>query len=333
MKKFVRLLSLLLAAILLASALVGCGNKRKEGDPPVWTSNKTVVMKVGGYNVTYDFYKYLFLNTKTYYDNGEEDYWTKEGNDVEKVKEYVHDSIFNTYAMFKLVDKYDIKLSKDDLKEIDEYMKSTKESMGEEYQKELDLAYLSEELLLFVIKMQQLESLLYNHITDEASGILKVTDQTVYDAIDSDFVRATHILLTYKTDAEKETKMKEAQDILEQLKNGGDFEKIKDEKSEDTALKGKTDGYYFTHGEFVEQFEEAAFALKEGEISGIVESPEGIHIIKRMPIESTYVENNFETLRTQYLTRKYYDMIDEAKKDFKAEYTDEYKNITLDSFN
>lgn len=71
------------------------------------------------------------------------------------------------------------------------------------------------------------------------------------------------------------------QDIERQLKGGGDFAQLAREYSQDpgSASLGGDLGYS-RRGEFVKNFEEVAFGLKEGEISGIVESRFGYHIIQ-----------------------------------------------------
>ena len=55
----------IICAFLAIAALSGLFSScRKPGDPPVSTGDWDTVMIVGGYNVAYDYYRYLFLNTK-----------------------------------------------------------------------------------------------------------------------------------------------------------------------------------------------------------------------------------------------------------------------------
>ena len=84
-------------------------------------------------------------------------------------------------------------------------------------------------------------------------------------------VKASHILL----DTE------EAKEILERVKEGEDFNALAREYSTDPSVKNNSgDLGYFRHGMMVEPFERAAFALEPGEISDIVKSEYGYHIIK-----------------------------------------------------
>jgi len=98
-------------------------------------------------------------------------------------------------------------------------------------------------------------------------------------------VRARHILRRVDEKADEATK-KAARDLLEGLRKrivdeGADFAKLAAENSEDTGSKdaGGELGF-FTKGRMVEPFEKAAFALKPGETSQVVESPFGFHLIQ-----------------------------------------------------
>ena len=85
-------------------------------------------------------------------------------------------------------------------------------------------------------------------------------------------IRASHILV------EKEY---EAEDVLKKLSEGNSFESLA--KAFSTCPSGAEGGDLgeFTRGQMVKPFEEAAFALKQGEVSGLVRTQFGYHIIKR----------------------------------------------------
>ena len=243
MTKTFRLLCLLLVCIMTISLFAGCAPRRKAGDPPVFTSDKRVVMKIGDYNVSYDFYRFLFLNSIDFFDNGDKEYWNEEGNDAEKVKEYVLESLLELYAYFTLADDYDVKLSNADLSEIEAELKDAKTGMTEEdFKKEIATAYLTEELYLFSLKTQKLKQLVYSKLISENEGIIQVDDATLDKALEEDFVRASHILFTYNNDSEKEKQKALAETVLERLKNGEDFEELREEYTDDTSVSGNKDG-------------------------------------------------------------------------------------------
>lgn len=97
-------------------------------------------------------------------------------------------------------------------------------------------------------------------------------------------VKASHILLRVAEGADDDTRQKRrelAADLLKQLNEGADFAQLARSYSDDTgtAEKGGDLGY-FGRGIMVNSFENAAFALKPGQLSDIVETPFGYHIIK-----------------------------------------------------
>jgi foldase protein PrsA len=108
---------------------------------------------------------------------------------------------------------------------------------------------------------------------------INITDEdmkTYYDQNKESFntpeeVKASHILV--------ETKQ-EADEILALLKSGSDFATLAKERSKDGSAAQGGDLGYFGRGQMVAPFEEAAFTLNVGEISKVVESEFGFHIIK-----------------------------------------------------
>jgi len=118
-------------------------------------------------------------------------------------------------------------------------------------------------------------------ITDEES-------KTYYDTHPQSFVqpeqvRASHILIRVDadaTEAQKTEARKKITTIQQKLKKGEDFATLADNYSEDTTSKKGGDLGYFGRGQMVEPFEKAAFSLKPSEISDIVETQYGYHLIK-----------------------------------------------------
>ena len=92
-------------------------------------------------------------------------------------------------------------------------------------------------------------------------------------------VRASHILL--KTEGKDEAAVREGRTLLKQVKSGADFAALAKKNSEDegSAPQGG-DLDYFGRGRMAKEFEDAAFALQPGQISDLVKSPFGLHIIK-----------------------------------------------------
>jgi peptidyl-prolyl cis-trans isomerase D len=107
--------------------------------------------------------------------------------------------------------------------------------------------------------------------------------------------RASHILIGVKkgaSDAEKSAAKVKAQKVLDQArKNPGDFAKLAKENSEDpgSAERGG-DLDYFGKGMMVKSFEDAVFKLKPGEISDLVESDFGYHIIRLSDVKPASVK-------------------------------------------
>lgn len=103
--------------------------------------------------------------------------------------------------------------------------------------------------------------------------------------------QASHILLGFKqgaSDADKAKVREKAAQLLEQLKKSpGSFAELAKKNSDDpgSAAKGGDLGY-FSRGMMVKPFEDAAFALKQGETSSLVESEFGAHIIRLTGIKA-----------------------------------------------
>ncbi len=96
-------------------------------------------------------------------------------------------------------------------------------------------------------------------------------------------VKARHILIktTGKSAAEIEKLKQKAEDLLKQVKNGGNFAELAKKNSEDTtsAINGGELGW-LVRGQTVKNFENAAFSLRPGQISDLITTEYGFHIIQ-----------------------------------------------------
>lgn len=133
-------------------------------------------------------------------------------------------------------------------------------------------------------------SYLFNHMMElvDQEGSAFYLDPAGYTAYAA---YADHILLSNK-DAETgealdeeavAAKREQAEELLEQLRASDDpealFAQLADEYSEDPGRASNPDGYLFGKGQMVQEFEDAAFRMSPGEISDIVETTHGFHIL------------------------------------------------------
>jgi peptidyl-prolyl cis-trans isomerase D len=119
-----------------------------------------------------------------------------------------------------------------------------------------------------------------NKITVSPDDITRYYEDNEQQYSTPEQVRASHILL--KTEGKDDAAVrKQAEELLAKVKSGADFAKLATQYSEDEASKVKGgDLDFFPRGQMVPEFDKAAFSLQPGEISDLVKSQYGYHIIK-----------------------------------------------------
>lgn len=177
---------------------------------------------------------------------------------------------------------------------------------------------------------------------------INVTDADVkkfYDENPSRFeqpeqVRASHVLIgtldqvtgSELTDEQKKAKRKQADDIRKRAAAGEDFAKLAKEFSEDPGSKDSGGEYTFGRGKMVPEFEAAAFSLNTNQVSDVVTTKFGYHIIKlseKMPAKmvalTEVAEDLKEGLKSQELQKqlKDTDYLEKMQKDANVEILDE----------
>jgi peptidyl-prolyl cis-trans isomerase C len=204
-----------------------------------------------------------------------------------KVKEKALESLIERELLYQESQKKGIKI--DEAVVDDRLFMLRKRFPGEdEFKKELDKMGLSEALL----KNQFRRSLATKQLfASELSEKVEVTDKEIKDYYDSnpglfkqpEQVKASHILISTSPDADESQKAearKKLQEIEQRLKKGEDFSALAKEVSQCPSSARGGDLGYFGRGRMAKPFEEAAFALKPGEVSSIVKTQFGYHLVK-----------------------------------------------------
>ena len=213
-------------------------------------------------------------------------FWDNDENTKTALTNAKRDVITFVVAKQKAAEK-GITLTDEEKSSIDQYISSY---VNDEFLKQMKL---TKEQVKYILEGSTLTSKLAQQVTGEEDKYNLTNEQVeAYVKANGEKITAKHILFTtldqqtYQPlpDEKKAEVKKKAQETLDKIKNGEDFDKLMNELSEDPGLKQYPNGYTFGKGEMVEGFEKAAFALKDNEVSDLVETDYGIHIIKRVPL-------------------------------------------------
>lgn len=230
----------------------------------------------------------------------------------------------------------------------DEDMQGYKDSMleyyggEEEIEADMELNYLTQDIAIYMSMVNDMYTKAFESLYD-ADGA-KVTDEEVAKyAEDNGYAQAMHILFmntdeegTALGDAEVAEKKATAEEVLEKINDySGDdieeyFKELADEYNEDTGQSSYPDGYLYPAGTMVTQFEEAVNSMEDYEVSDIVESDYGYHIIMKLPINyeaSPAGDTNGYTLKYYAAYQLFSDLLQEMTKEVEVEYTDAYNSI------
>jgi peptidyl-prolyl cis-trans isomerase D len=169
---------------------------------------------------------------------------------------------------------------------------------------------------------------------DKLGESLAITEEMVRQAYASQMdrwkvperVKVRHILVKAEqsaSDAEKKAARAKAEDLLKQLKGGADFAELAKKNSDDpgSASKGG-DLDWVERGQTVKPFEDTAFSLKPKELSGIVETIFGFHIIQTLEKDPGRIKP-FEEVRGELVSelrkRQLFDRMPELAEKARAE--------------
>ncbi len=282
------------------------------------------IMTVEGVEIPYESYRYYYLSNRYMFDYGDTSVWNMEGEDMDAVadqlKEATEIGVLSSFAINKIAADNNIELTQEDLDFIDSEIELLIESVGgeETYLSMLESQYYTEELYRELFT----NSILANKVIEVQYG------DAIIASFNENYVRAQHILIPF-TDATAEDHSEDlevAEGVMERINAGEDFEALREEFNNDPGQ--PDEGYYFTTGEMVVEFEEAAFALEDNAISEIVETSYGYHIIRRLPMEESYIEDALVNYMTTEMIEEFSADLDEASSSLNVEYSEYYDLVS-----
>lgn len=329
-----------------------------------------IMCTVDGRDIDFDTFRYYYYYTMNNYGITAEAISEVDGQFETLLGEVVKNIKYEFVAQ-DLAKENNITLDDEDKKDIDSQFKkaqSTYES-EDDYKKALKQNYLTEDvykkLLEYTAVYQKVESKLFKNEGKYATS--KEDFKKIVQDTDK-YSRVIHILIPYECQTEitenadsyesaslsdkltakktafsklseddqkkeKEKAKKLAEEVLAKAKNGDDFESLMKEYGWDPGMETNPDGYYINKDtSFVQEFKDAAFKLKENEISDLVEnSSYGWFIIKRLPVDMDYVNKNIDTMISEYDKPAISKLYEDKTSKMEVTYSDIYKKLKYDS--
>ena len=176
-------------------------------------------------------------------------------------------------------------------------------------ERNLTLERLKEDTRIDTVIGKMIEAEVANQPAVTDAKVREFYDQNPDKFKQDESIRASHILIKVPEGADEATKQKaraEIDGVLKQAKSGGDFAKLAQQHSADGSAAQGGDLGFFGRGQMVPAFEQAAFALAPGEISDVVTTQFGYHIIKlteKRPPATVAFEQVSDRIR-QYLEQQ-----------------------------
>lgn len=364
-KGFVKgVISTLLAASMTAALLAGCGQKDSGDNNGQETTGESTsstqvaeagtalqkinpddtAAKIGDKEVPASEVFYVYYIMKQGMEaSGVTDWGTELYSGfsyADYLKQLVENQVITFEYLDSMVDKYKVSLTDEEEEGADSEIKTFLDSVSDE---EKEAYGFNEDTIRQMYDKTYLTNKVYAAVEEEAKDSL-----TEDELKDCKYKKVQHILIStmQETTADSEEtkegetadtedeaaykaeKKKEAEEVLKKAQSGEDFEKLAEEYTDDSGVtyylneKGQTpDG-----SQMVEPFYKAVNELKAGEISGIVETEYGYHIIKCINEDD---KDAAESAKEQLVTSKIQEGYTNWLAENDVEFTDLWKNYVV----
>lgn len=326
----------LLATVLISSLLLsanGCDDDEKLLEST--KDEQTIVMSIDGFDVPMELYRYVALNYKEQYENGNSsDMWLGADGQTQlaELNENIDKSLIKLYTTLSLCRDYGIDAESAYIKDtVNTSMKMIYDSYDDDYKSYV--AYLhdynmNDGVYRFFVRNDILADELVAAMIQK--GDIPNEDEALRTIVNGDtFIRIKQILIPFDNGKTKEENYATIAEVQSKALAGEDFEELIKNYGGDLFMFNNPDGYYMCKGSYHEAFEEAAFSLAVGEISDIVETDAGYSILKRYEKESAYLDEHFDELSGTYIDSCYNIALEQREKTLTVVDTDRLANYSI----
>jgi len=343
--KLKKMLALLLAAVMLLLAAAGCAKEDPNAITMVVDGEKytfSTALTVNGEEVSAKMFKYYYGLLRDDYDQGDASFWEENPEAAQDLMEEVLYYLKQVVLFNNWAEEYNVALTEEEIEASKKVLADARASYEteEEYLQDLAAMYLDEETYLQVYQQDILFQRVYDTMLEDEE-LLPVDEAKVIADLEAEYVRVTHICCFFEEESEETEESEEAEESEEDdpllqldpkaridaikalLDEGEDYIELAKKYNQDSTLDGlEGEGYVITINEFDENFAATAFALEVGEISDVIETEYGYHILMRLPLGEFY-DNNKEAIffntRVAMLTDYMAQVVAEAQTEWSEE--------------
>lgn len=329
MKKMKRILAII-CIVCIAFGMVGCSRLQISRE----------IATVNGRVITVAEFKYYLENVKQQMltEAGAQDataFWDAEIDGVkagEAAKNRALEEVLRVEMACIKAEEKELSVPDDQLKQIKNSVNLSDKEQQAMFDELKKTTGLTDELMVDLLTKTSLAGVYVNDIMANDADALSPSEEELKATYEQEYVCVKHVLIG-NTDENADTsnlseedaakaaesyklsQQAKAEDVLKKAKSGSNFEALVRAHGEDPGMADSPNGYTFTKGAMVPEFEEASFKLAVGEISDLVESSYGWHIIKKyaLPTSGTDYDQAMEAVSGMLMEKKYNELLDSYK--------------------
>ena len=310
------------------------------------------------------YYQFLY-NYGPYYGVSEDTFKSASGDELKSMfssfKDSLAEYIKGGYVHASYAKEHNITLDKEDEKSVADRIKSIKDEQGDNYKSFLKENYMTENYLNIAMRNNVMADKVEEALSISEKDFYKTAEKELYqvkqifipfgseekisdEVLSSNSIkdydklskpeRAEAILSNYEALSDSKQKQaknaskKVADNIYNKLKSGADFDALMKNNTYDSLYESYPKGVLVGKDyEYDEAYLETALKLKENEMSEVIESSSGYHIIMRVPFDKKYINKNIDYFTQTYNDSAVNKVLYKVYEDLDIEQTDTYKNF------